>query len=516
MGYRRRDMAALLGALCLAPILGGEVAAAVTGATPSAPAPAAQPPNVVFILVDDLDARSLDDNLDLFPNIATLRREGANFEQFLATTPLCCPSRASILRGQYAHNHGVLQNGGQDGGFQTFHRLDREESTLATWLKTAGYRTGFFGKYLNGYPETASPNHVPVGWDDWNAFAYDTGEELDSFYWDYTLVENGRRVAYGSAPEDYSTDVIAAKATAFAQSAAAADTPFFALIAPYAPHQPVIPAERHADLLGDLDLPLPTSFAERDVSDKPAFVRDSPSPQAELQEELMTLRRDRLRSLLAVDELVGSILSTLRDSSVLEDTYVVFASDNGFLLGEHRLWHGKQAPYEESIRVPLIVRGPGIAAGLSIDDLAQNIDLAPTIGEWAGAATAGFVDGRSIAPLLSASDPDGVPWRAAALIENFRVPRERERRRDEETIARGSPPVPPYRALRTETLLYVEYETGERELYDLARDPDQLESLAATASAAEIERLSQKLERLRDCAADACRSAEGAPLETDA
>ena len=226
----------------------------VTSALPTDPAasppslPAGTRPNVVLILTDDLDARSL----DAMPNIAALLRNGGTtFANFLATTPLCCPSRASVLRGQYAHNHGVLSNTGSQGGFPAFLNGGREDSTLATWFRDAGYRTGLLGKYLNGYPKGVDSTHVPPGWDEWAAFAptherEDDGKPAVSYYLDYRLNENGELVSYNARPEAYSTDVLTAKATDFVARAAAEDRPFFLYLAPYAPHAPSTPAPRHA------------------------------------------------------------------------------------------------------------------------------------------------------------------------------------------------------------------------------------------------------------------------------
>ena len=174
----------------------------------------ARPPNIIVIVTDDLDARSV----ACMPNVQTLlTAEGLTFTNAFVTTSLCCPSRASILRGQYAHSHGVLNNVGENGGFPAFYRLGDEDSTVATWLHDAGYRTALIGKYLNRYPKGAAESHVPPGWDEWSAFA-STDEDEDeggSYYSGYALNEDGRIVLYGQQPSDYSTDVLAAKATDF-------------------------------------------------------------------------------------------------------------------------------------------------------------------------------------------------------------------------------------------------------------------------------------------------------------
>jgi len=373
-------------------------------------------PNVVLILTDDLDARSLEVARDQFPAIAALREQGTAFSNFIVTMPLCCPSRASILRGQYAHNHGVLNSGGESTGFAAFHGLDRERSTVATWLHDAGYRTALLGKYMNGYPgRTAAATYVPPGWDEWGGYRMDPrGEVLR--YFDYELNENGSVVAYGSRPEDYLTDVLAAKSAAFIARSAEARQPFFLYLAPAAPHGPATPAPRYEDAFPDPAVPRLPSLGEADVSDKPAWVRD----QVEIGPDEVALidafHGRRLRSLLAVDDLVGTVTDALRAAGTLEETYVVVTSDNGYHLGEHRIGFGKRTPYEEAIRVPLLVRGPGVPAGRTVEELALNLDLAPTFAELAGVAVPGFVDGRSLVPLL-----EGQPtaWRQVGLVETF-------------------------------------------------------------------------------------------------
>ena len=471
-------------------------------ADPIGAASSADRPNIVLILTDDLDARSLETAPEHSPNIAALREQGTAFANFVITMPLCCPSRASILRGQYAHNHGVLNSGGQSTGFAAFHGLDREGSTLATWLRDAGYRTALLGKYMNGYPgRAAAATYVPPGWDEWGGYKMSVGEE-DFSYFDYELNENGSLVAYGSRPEDYLTDVLAAKAAAFITRSAEVGQPFFLCLAPFAPHAPATPAPRHAEAFPGLAAPRVPSLGEVDVSDKPAWVRD----QVEIGPDEVALidahHGLRMRSLLAVDDLVAAVTDALRATGTLEDTYLVFTSDNGFHLGEHRIGYGKRTPYEEAIRVPLLVRGPGVPAGRVAEELALNVDLAPTFAELAGAEVPAFVDGRSLVPLLSGGQP--AAWRQVGLVETF------ERRKDSGSSQTS---VPAFGALRTVDLSYVEYATGERELYDLRADPYQMENLAESADPAALERLSARLAELRGCAGAGCRAAEDAPLD---
>ena len=459
---------------------------------------ARRPPNVVLILTDDLDVASV----AAMPNVRRLiANQGLTFSNFFATTPLCCPSRASILRGQYAHNHGVLRNtGDEDAGFAAFHDQNREDSTLATWLQAAGYRTALFGKYLNGYTNpTVGRGYVPPGWDEWGAGIDHRAYEG----FGYQLNENGRVVDYGRGANDYMTDVLAGQATSFVEAAATAGGPFFLYFAPYAPHAPSTPAPRHEGEFADAQVRRGPAFNEPDVRDKPRWVRSSPPLSDKQIARLDADQRQRLRSLQAVDEAVADLVRTLAASGELERTVILFTSDNGVFLGEHRQPHGKNAPYDPAIHVPLIVRGPGIAPGQSTAALALNIDLAPTIADLAGIAPADFVDGRSLAPLLQ-GETEG-SGRQAFLAEGFGGS-------DKENGKGGGTPTPPFAALRTADLLYIEYETGERELYDLRRDPDQLKNLAKDTDRATFSDLSARLTDLRRCAAADCRQAEdGAP-----
>ncbi len=504
---RRRTYAALglLLALALLPIL-GIAATPPTKAQPRALATsqptAADRPNVVLIVADDLDLAAA----ERMPNVANLLRDrGTSFANAFVTTPVCCPSRASILRGQYVHNHGTLTNTGRDGGFPTFRRLGREDSTLATWLDDAGYRTALFGKYLNGFPKGVDPAYVPPGWDDWYGIS-----SRQPAYFDYQLNENGDLRSYGQDPAAYSTDVLAARLDAFVEAAASGQEPFFAYVSPLAPHWPATPAPRHADAFAGEAAPRPPSFDEADVADKPAYVGAAPSLSDDHLAQIDELHRQRLRSLLALDELVAALVATLEETGALDRTLLVFTSDNGLLAGQHRLPGGKQVPYDEAIRVPLLLRGPGVPAGRVVDPIALNVDLAPTIAELAGAEIPDFVDGRSLLPLLSSAPPPA--WRQGFLVELFGVVRARNQPAPDPAEADDDgPAVPPYRALRTADALYVEYETGERELYDLRADPHQLDNLAPAADSAALAPFSARLADLAECATDACRAAEDAP-----
>ena len=330
------------------------------------------------------------------------------------TNSLCCPSRATILRGQYTHNHEILSNEPPLGGFEKFRFLGHENSTMATWVKEQGYRTAFFGKYLNGYNET----YIPPGWDEWYAV---TGNYLS-----HTFNENGHLVSY--EPESYyDTDVISDKASDYITRTAGADPPFFTADRPFlmwigtkAPHQPATPAPRDENAYPDVSLPHPPSFDEEDVSDKPDWVSDNPPLSLEQKRYMEELYRKRLQSMLAVDDMIGDLVKALHDSGELDNTYIVFTSDNGFHLGQHRLGAGKWTPYEEDIRVPLIVRGPGVPEGKTLHHMVLNNDLAPTFADLAGAEPPSFVDGRSLKPLLTDDPTPLEDWRQALRYRSRR------------------------------------------------------------------------------------------------
>jgi arylsulfatase A-like enzyme len=429
------------------------------------PAPAAAqtpsgPPDVVLIVTDDQRW----DTLWAMPVVQEeLVARGVSFPNAFVVNPICCPSRASILTGDYSHTTLVYRQAPPFGRYEWFD----DATTLATELDEAGYTTGLFGKYLDGYQHAALTGVVPPGWDRWVAF-------VRSAYTDYRLTVDGtvRPPAGGIARG--STGVLAAEAVDFVERA---EGPIFLEFAPAAPHAPATPAPRDAAAFSDLDPARPPSFDEANVGDKPAWVRALAPLTAADRARIDAFRRDQYRSLLAVDRAVGAIVDALERTGRLEDTFFVFTSDNGILHGEHR-WTRKEAPYEESIRVPLILRwdAAGWTAPASPDALALNIDLAPTIAEAAGVRLE--ADGRSLLPVAAGT---AAPWRSDFLIEHLE----------------NENPVPTYCAVRTSSAKYVRYATGEEELYDLDADPYELENLAGVpASAGLLEQLRARLREL--------------------
>ena len=474
--------ATLLGILtCLAVSL--FVAGCSSASAPSSEAgaeEAADRPNILFVLTDDLDHASAQQ----MPEIGALLAEGgASFENAFVSQSLCCPSRATMLTGLYAHNSGIKGNKLPHGGFEKFRDEGGEEETIATRLQDEGYRTAYLGKYLNEYGAD-DPTHVPPGWDEWY------GKLNETKLYDYGINENGEEVSYGSEPEDYFTDVLSGQATDFVRRAAPENQPFFALVAPTAPHGPATPAERHEGEFAGEEVSGNPSFNEEDVSDKPSWRQEAERFSEEEISEIDAHHQDRLESMLAVDEMVGSLVEELEAAGELDNTYIVFTSDNGWLAGEHRFDEGKDRAYEESAHVPLFVRGPGIAPGTEVEELTLNTDFAPTFADLAGVEP-GETDGRSLAPLMRGEEP--ASRRTAVLLEGF--------------VGKGDRV---YAAVRTEDHKYVEYGNGEEELYDLQNDPYELESLRESADPALIEDLKTRVGALRDCSGDECREAEDA------
>jgi N-acetylglucosamine-6-sulfatase len=516
-------------------LLGVAVACALSACFPSAEGKQAEnqkqepkSPNVILILTDDLAVNDLNPRaLRHMPNLESLLIDkGTTFDNAFVTNSLCCPSRATILRGQYTHNHEILSNDPPRGGFQKFRFLGHENSTMATWVKEQGYRTAFFGKYLNGYKET----YIPPGWDEWYAV---TGNYLS-----HTFNENGHLVNY--EPESYyDTDVMSDKASDYITRTAGPDPPFFTANRPFlmwigtkAPHQPATPAPRDKKTYPDVSLPHPPSFDEKDVSDKPGWVSDNPLLSKEQKRYMEELHRKRLQSMLAVDDMIGDLVGALHDSGELDNTYIVFTSDNGFHLGQHRLGAGKWTAYEEDIRIPLIVRGPGVPEGETLHHMVLNNDLAPTFADLAGAEIPSFVDGRSLKPLLTDDPKPLEDWRKRFVIESVAErsgvphppfitestvvplltgdPLPGNWRRTSAASAQSSEEWgrPWLKALRTKNYLYVDYKTGEHELYDMRKDPYELNNMYATAPPEITQRLEAQLDALRQCSAAQCRAAE--------
>ncbi|MEU8798992.1 sulfatase [Spirillospora sp. NPDC048819] len=453
-------------------------------------------PNVVFILTDDLSWNLVAH----MPQVLRMQKEGLTFRNFLVADSLCCTSRATIFTGKYPHSTGVRTNFPPDGGFQVFKAKGNEQASFAPFLEKAGYRTALLGKYMNGYhpndTQGGTTPYIPPGWTEWYVAGNGYGE------YNYKLNENGNLVHYGQKPQDYLTDVLAAKGVDFIKRASGKSQPFFIEISTFAPHGPFVSAPRHAGLFGDLKAPRPASFNEADLRDKPSWLRSRPKLRAPAVSRIDAGFRDRVRMVQAVDEMVGRIRTILKELDRDRDTYVIFGSDNGFHMGEHRLAGGKMTPYDSDIRVPFIVTGPNVPPGHRVEKPAQNTDLAPTFLELAGVRPPPATDGRSLVPFLRGTTPPD--WRQSALIEHVKPPPSPQDP-DRQDSGPGAPTT--YNALRTDELLYVEYADGEREYYDRTRDPHELNNIAGALPEQRRRHLSDLLYALTHCSGANCATA---------
>ena len=445
-------------------------------------------PNLLVIMTDD---QTLESMRVMDRTNALIGEAGATFERSYSTFPLCCPSRATLLTGQYAHNHGVMDNEPPAGGFDRFAAL-HATSNLATWLDDAGYRTALVGKYFNGYAEDGR-GFVPEGWDEW----YGAVAPAQHVY-DYALNENGTVVPYGEDVEDFKQDVLTQRAVDVIEAAAEDEAPFFLDLAYTAPHAagphpnphppgncPVAPkpAPRHAHAFDRARLPRPAGFNERNVADKPFGVRRRPAIGPNGVARMTRRYRCTLESLQSVDEGVAEVVDALRETGELDDTLIVFTSDNGFFYGEHRIEGGKLRHYEGATRVPLLMRGPGVEPGSTVEDTVANVDIAATLLDAAGVEPPETLDGISLLP--HAADPAADDDRSILLESRH------------------------YAGIRTDRYVYVEHgpagDPGSIELYDLRSDPGELRNLAGKRRVAELQReLAASLDRLRDCSGTGC------------
>jgi arylsulfatase A-like enzyme len=553
-------------ALALAGLLALLALLAALAAGPSARAAAEEPkPSFVLIQTDD---QTLDElyatygGAEVMPEtLRLIAGRGMTFNRYYVPYPLCCPSRTSLLTGRYSHNNGVKGNVQPNGGFTGFASRGAYTHNLAVWMQRAGYRTIHIGKFLNGYGDEPYDNgtEVPPGWSAWH-----TVEKADTnhYFYGYSLNDNGRvdgpfgdsgswatreygeRDDFGCpfAPANgkpclYETDVL----TRIANEELAGtplDQPFYLQLDYTAPHgdfrRPAgpEPAPRHYDSLTGVPYPHKRSegFDEGNVSDKPSFIREAPYLSFDEIHTYRVYYQKALESLRAVDEGVREIVNMLGALHRLRNTYVIFVSDNGFFYGEHRLTGGKFLAYEPSTHLPFLIRGPHIKAGTETGELAANIDIAPTILELAGAEADKSIDGRSLVPYLH--DPS-LRSRRPILFESFvqtndveanggagpTTPAEttyerklhaerRKLRRARESGASASIVAPPkdYEGIRLGPYKYIEWPDGEKELYDINKDPNELNNRIRDRNLYPIRNfLHRQLKRLEDCVGRHCQ-----------
>jgi N-acetylglucosamine-6-sulfatase len=473
----------------------GQPVSVAAGQSSTPPSPSR--PNIVFVLTDDLS----NNLLPYMPHVQELAKQGMSFTNFVVSDSLCCPSRASIFTGNYPHSTGIFINHGSTGGFFEFQRRGEDKHTFAIPIQARGYRTAFMGKYLNEYTATypaptalgdwtpPQATYVPPGWEQWDAVGNGYAQ------YNYLLNHDHHVKAHAHLPKEYLNSVLQSYGTTFISNSAAQHKPFFLEVASFTPHTPNTPAPRDVGTFPGLTAPQDPSFGKAPV-DAPSWLanRGARIPFTKSGLDLMNNRfRQRVEAVQSVDRMVGALEDKLAFTGQLANTVFVFNSDNGYHDGEHGLYPGKMTAFDTDINVPLIVTGPGIAAGSTNNDLVQNVDLAATFEELTGATPPPTVEGRSIVPLLHGKK---VPWRTLQLVEH-EGPDMSPDDPDVQTPQEGNPPT--YQAIRSARFTYVHYVDGDTEYYDRLIDPYETDNLAPTLSAARVAQLQAWLTALHEC-----------------
>ncbi|GLY28165.1 sulfatase [Kineosporia sp. NBRC 101731] len=479
--------AALISAVLMTTLAACNGSAPASPAASSAPATSAQAskPNIVFVLTDDL-------SMNLVPymsEVGKMQTEGVTFDQYIVANSLCCPSRANIFTGRYPHNTGIKTNtANTGGGYQVFKSLGLDQDTFATDLQDAGYRTAMMGKYMNEY-QPGSPKKPttdnPAGWDEWALAA--------SGYagFNYNLNINGQVRHYGRNDTDYLTDVLTGLGQDFIQRSADEGEPFLLELSTFTPHKPYIPAPRHADTYPGLKAPRTAGSYDEKNTDAPRWLASqelTPSRKAKMDQQF----RQRVQAVQSINDMIRTVRAQLEKSGVADNTYIVFSADNGYHMGEHSLISGKMTAFDTDVNVPMIVVGPDVPAGSTVSAPASTVDLRSTFGEIAGATVPTTVDGQSLVPLWEGGATD----RLYSLIEHTGM--ELDTMDPDNGIFRS--PIPPnYTALRSRKWLYVEYDNGDREYYDLTDDPLQMHNVYRDVSKKSRAELHRKVIRAKRC-----------------
>jgi N-acetylglucosamine-6-sulfatase len=511
----RLPIAALAPVIAIGAVVLG---ASLAGGAAPAGAAASGKPNIVLVVTDDQRLDSFDKQV-MPATKRLIADKGTVFTDTIIPTPTCCPSRASMLTGQYGHNNGVTANA------PGYRALEDPSSTLPVWLKEAGYQTAHLGKYLNGYQGAVATNtEVAPGWDQWYTLL------TPRRYYGYNLAVNGDEERFGNKDGDQLTRVLNRSTAHVIRHFSGNGDPFYIQLDQFAPHTEsgmssgnvrckggAVPDPRDDELFDDVKVPETPNFNEKDVSDKPSFIRSRDRLDSKGKQKVSKRLGCRLASLRAVDRGVKKIVSTLKKEDELENTVIMFVSDNGYFEGEHRIAVNKTFPYEEALRVPLAMRVPSRVIGGSqpakVKQLVANIDLAPTILDLAGAEPCNgqdcrVMDGRSTVGLLKGNG-GGFPHDRSVLLEYGRT-------RDKTGL------LCEYSGIRNPTTSYVEY-TGiasaggcdpidEGELYNLRADPFELANLfRPNGGAGSLQsKMKAKLEELRDCSGIAGRDPQPA------
>lgn len=480
-------------------------------------------PNVVLILTDDLDTSLM----PYMPNTTRLiRDQGAEFTNFYVEQSSCCPSRASILSGLYAHNHGVIGNVWPEGGYDRW-KLTRQDDALPVWLEQRGYRSAMLGKYFNEYPfpvgsgltheeKDERRRFVPPGWASWaspvqgNAYAQDHYKlNVDG------VVDTGFRT-------EYLDSWLGRRALSLINGADGFDFAGggqFLYYASYSPHTPYAYPDELEGTFADERYPRTPDFDEEDVSDKFGLTAQRPRITPEVETQIDETFRKRIRSVQVLDRWVADLVDTLRAQSALENTYIIFTSDNGYHMGNHRREIGKYTHFQNDVLVPFYMRGPGIKPGSVFDDLAGNIDIAPTIAEIAGAPTPS-VDGISLLARVQGGAPLERRFfllgRALTEVNRTAAVGGLAEPPDSEAETTRSSLLNDFTAVTNGRYKLVRYtHLPHEELYDLNRDPYELNNLLAAGEASyqamsargqgAVDTLRKALDRLLVCSGKTCR-----------
>jgi arylsulfatase A-like enzyme len=511
-------------ATALASLFAGLLSGAATTASDARPAGAAVRPNILVFMVDDLDALTTP-YWDAMPKTRfLLRDQGRMFVNHFSAAPLSASSRAGILTGQYGHNNHVLTNKGPWGGYPAFVANGDGDRTFAKYLHDAGYRTMHAGKYVPGYEPFTDP--IPSGWDEW----YGTGGLEMYIGYGYRMNANGQQRTYGTAPSDYITDVLGRLSSDFVTRSTAQHPgqAWLMYVNTPAPHLPIEPALRHVNHpWKNAPVPKRPNYFEADVSDKGTWLQASLDNRETWRSYMDVDHQHRMGSLLAVDDMIATTLKSVADNGQLANTIVMFSSDQGYMLGAHRLF-GKNVPYEESIQTPLVIRGPGVTPGTD-KHLALQIDLMPTMLELAGVAVPNTVDGRSLVPLMRAQDPPD--WRDSFIAE-YKVDKQDFDPNDYRYVGTYWN-FPNWRAVRTTRYMLVQWWDAadfvgwpagvpgccapQFELYDLQADPYELNNLVATPAGQQqyaglFSVLYRRMYELAACAGPTCNTPPSQPF----
>ncbi len=454
--------------------------------------------NVVFVLVDDLDWNLFNQ----IPRLVALKERGITFVNHTVTDSLCCPSRVSILRGQYIHNHKVVSNIEKTGGgWPTFRDRKGQNDNLPVWLDNAGVTTALFGKYLNDFPSMPrEATYIPPGWDQWGV-PISRGDSYTGY--NYTLNNNGTLIRYGNKPSDFLNDVLTTKATEFIQTAR---SPFFLELSTYSPHKPAPVATRNALKHGGTLAPRDPAYNAFGV-DEPPWLRDKKPLNATQLAAVDKQWRKRARSAESIGDSVDAIMAKLTATGHDKDTLVVLTTDNGYHMAERRMFKGKRTPYASDTVVPMIVIGPGVPAGVQVDAMTSTIDLSSTFAELLGATAPNWVDGRSLVGFFQNGATPQI-WRNAILSESLGISTP-----EDPDYQKNSPPQ--YFALRSQKWLYVEYIDGSKTLYDRENDPFEMVNLVRTANPSLLGSLAAQLKLLSTCSGDTCRIADSITIPLD-